>query len=72
MRSTRQPRLRGEQRQAKAEELQAKYYAGSSIRSLADQTGYSYGTVRNLLLLAGTRLRKRGGGLPRPVPELDR
>ncbi|MFI2434735.1 helix-turn-helix domain-containing protein [Streptomyces sp. NPDC018693] len=65
--STRQPRKKGQERTAFAERLRAEYYAGSSIRNLADRTGYSYGTVRNLLLSVGTKLRKRGGGRPRPV-----
>ncbi|MGV9913434.1 helix-turn-helix domain-containing protein [Streptomyces tendae] len=62
MKSTGQPRKRGEQRTAFAERLRTDYYAGSSIRNLADRTGYSYGTVRNLLLSVGTKLRARGGG----------
>ncbi|MEU6595051.1 helix-turn-helix domain-containing protein [Streptomyces sp. NPDC046881] len=69
MKSTRQPRLTGEARQAKALELKGRYYAGSSIRNLADQTGYAYGTVRNLLVLAKAQLRPRGGGRPRPIEE---
>ncbi|MFJ5038013.1 helix-turn-helix domain-containing protein [Streptomyces parvulus] len=71
MKSARHPRLAGDARKAKGLELKARYYAGSSIRGLADETGYAYGTVRNLLLLANTRLRKRGGGLPRRVEEKD-
>lgn len=62
MKSTGQPRKRGEQRRAFAERLRTDYYAGSSIRNLADRTGYSYGTVRNLLLSVDTKLRARGGG----------
>ncbi|MFF5968168.1 helix-turn-helix domain-containing protein [Streptomyces collinus] len=61
MKSTRQPRRRGAERLAFAERLCADYYAGSSIRNLADRTGYAYGTVRNLLLSVGTKLRPRGG-----------
>ncbi|MYR58874.1 hypothetical protein GTY54_22410 [Streptomyces sp. SID625] len=71
MKSTRQPRKRGADRTAFGERLRAEYYAGSSIRNLADRTGYAYGTVRTLLLDVGTVLRKRGGGRPRPVPEQD-
>lgn len=70
--STRQPRKRGGERKAFGERLRAEYYAGSSIRNLADRTGYAYGTVRKLLLDAGTKLRKRGGGRPRPVSGQDR
>lgn len=72
MRSTRRPRKTGAERLAFAEQLKADYYAGSSIRNLADRTGYAYGTVRSLLLLVGTKLRKRGGGCPRPIAEQDR
>ncbi|MGW2951597.1 helix-turn-helix domain-containing protein [Streptomyces eurythermus] len=65
MKSTRKPRKRGADRIAFAERLRAEYYAGASIRNLADRTGYAYGTVRNLLLDVDTKLRKRGGR-PRP------
>ncbi|PWI16058.1 hypothetical protein DI272_19200 [Streptomyces sp. Act143] len=68
---TRQPRKAGPERKAFGERLRADYYAGSSIRNLADRTGYAYGTVRKLLLEAGTKLRKRGGGRVRPVPGED-
>ncbi|MFF0092778.1 helix-turn-helix domain-containing protein [Streptomyces canus] len=67
--STRQPRKRGQERTAFAERLRSDYYAGSSIRNLADRTGYSYGTVRNLLLDVGTVLRKRGGKKRRPASD---
>ncbi|MGY3199810.1 helix-turn-helix domain-containing protein [Streptomyces sp. TE5632] len=64
---TRKPRLTGEKRTAKAMELKGLYYAGSSIRNLVDETGYSYGTVRNLLREAKTKFRRRGGGRPAPT-----
>jgi N6-adenosine-specific RNA methylase IME4 len=41
--------------------LRERYDAGSSIRSLCDDTGYSVQRVRTLLLGAGTVLRPRGG-----------
>ncbi|KQW13585.1 helix-turn-helix domain-containing protein [Streptomyces sp. Root369] len=69
--STRQPRKRGQERLAFAERLRADYYAGSSIRNLADRTGYSYGTVRNYLLAVHTKLRKRGSGRPRPKGDIQ-
>ncbi|MEU1853974.1 helix-turn-helix domain-containing protein [Streptomyces sp. NPDC019990] len=69
MSSTRKPRLTGEARQAKALELKGKYYAGASIRNLVERTGYSYGTVRNLLVLAKTQFRRRGGGRPRAITD---
>ena len=51
-----------------AQEMKTAYYAGASIRALAKEYDCAFGTARNLLLLAGTRLRRRGGGLPRPIP----
>ncbi|MFJ3249161.1 helix-turn-helix domain-containing protein [Streptomyces sp. NPDC086782] len=54
-------RLDGAERRRIALKMQADYYAGSSLRNLVDRTGWSYGTVRNLLLSVGTDLRKRGG-----------
>ncbi|MER6976018.1 helix-turn-helix domain-containing protein [Streptomyces carpinensis] len=50
-----------DQRERIAKDMQGRYYAGSSIRNLRDHSGYSYGTVRNLLLSVGTKLRVRGG-----------
>lgn len=61
----REPRLTGDARTATARQWQADYYAGSSIQNLVDRTGYSYGTVRSLLLLVDTKLRPRGTR-PRP------
>lgn len=52
-----------------ARRMRAKYDAGTSIRGLAREYSCAYGTVRNNLLLAKTTLRKRGGGLRRPVVE---
>lgn len=68
------PRKRktGARRQAFAERLRAEYYAGNSIRSLVRKTGYSYGTVHNLLVQADTKFRPRGGRRARPVPEDQR
>ncbi|MEV5007266.1 helix-turn-helix domain-containing protein [Streptomyces sp. NPDC055692] len=54
-------RLEGDDRTKTALKMQADYYAGSSLRNLVDRTGWSYGTVRNLLLSVDTDLRKRGG-----------
>ncbi len=41
----RAPRLVGEARQAVAEELAGRYHDGASIRSLARESGRSYGLV---------------------------
>ncbi|MGH2866783.1 MAG: helix-turn-helix domain-containing protein [Solirubrobacteraceae bacterium] len=38
----------------------ALYAQGRSIRSIAAETGWCYGTVRRILLLAGVTLRKPG------------
>ncbi|MFJ6561992.1 helix-turn-helix domain-containing protein [Streptomyces sp. NPDC091412] len=54
-------RLEGADRTKTALKMQGRYYAGSSIRNLADSTGWSYGTVRNLLISVDTEFRKRGG-----------
>ncbi|MFM9590783.1 helix-turn-helix domain-containing protein [Streptomyces scabiei] len=48
-----------------AQDMKKKYDAGQSIRSLAAEYECSYGTVRNYLLSMKTKLRKRGGGLPK-------
>lgn len=64
----RPPRLRGDARMKAAVEWRRDYDAGQSIRSIAQEHRYSYATTRTLLLLAGTTLRKRGGGLRRPHP----
>lgn len=42
-------------------ELADLYCAGSTIRSLAGRTGFSYWAVRKLLLEANVQLRDRGG-----------
>lgn len=63
VRRTREARLK------LAQEMKGKYYAGASIRGVAAEYDCAFGTARNLLLLAGTRLRKRGGGIPRPIAE---
>ncbi|MET8609719.1 helix-turn-helix domain-containing protein [Streptomyces misionensis] len=54
-------KIPADQRERIALDMQARYYAGSSIRGLRDHTGYSYGTVHSLLLSVGTTLRGRGG-----------
>ncbi|WP_030672249.1 helix-turn-helix domain-containing protein [Streptomyces sp. NRRL B-1347] len=53
--------LSGDRRREKARDLRVTYEAGASIRSLAARSGLAYGTVRKLLLEAGTTLRGRGG-----------
>ena len=60
----RAPRLVGEARQAVAEELAGRYHDGASIRSLARESGRSYGLVQKLLREAGVEFRRRGGADP--------
>jgi len=55
---TRIPAVR---REATALRMQGRYYAGSSIRNLAEHYRLSFGTVRTLLLEVETELRPRGG-----------
>ena len=54
-------RITGESRDKLRDELKTQYEAGASIRSLAEQTGRSYGFVHNVLVEAGVALRRRGG-----------
>lgn len=43
-----------------ATELRAQYEAGSSVRQLVEETGYTITRVRGLLTRAGTQMRTRG------------
>lgn len=52
-------RLTGAQRAEHATALRKAYEAGASIRTLAQRDGRGYGTVRQMLLDAGTVLRSR-------------
>lgn len=54
-------RIAGAQRTRLAAELRQRYEAGASIRSIADETGRSYGFVQGLLKETGAPLRGRGG-----------
>ncbi|WP_137724561.1 helix-turn-helix domain-containing protein [Prescottella subtropica] len=54
-------RVTGESRDRLRDELKSEYEAGKSIRSLAEQTGRSYGFVHNVLVEADVTLRRRGG-----------
>jgi hypothetical protein len=46
--------------EAMATEVSRRYAAGSSVRELADETGYSIQRIRSLLGLADTQMRPRG------------
>jgi hypothetical protein len=54
-------RVTGSERNSLAADLRHKYDAGSSIRSLAESTGRSYGFVHRILTESGAALRGRGG-----------
>jgi Helix-turn-helix domain len=54
-------RVTGTERNSLATDLRHKYDDGSSIRSLAESTGRSYGFVHRILTESGAALRGRGG-----------
>lgn len=54
-------RVTGESRNRLQEELKRRYEAGASIRTLAQETGRSYGFVHNVLVESKVQLRGRGG-----------
>lgn len=54
-------RVTGESRDRLQEELKRRYEEGASIRTLAQETGRSYGFVHNVLVESKVRLRGRGG-----------
>jgi predicted transcriptional regulator len=62
---TKGARVTGEERDRVAADLAKKYERGASIRSLAEQTGRSYGFVHRILTEAGVSLRGRGGATRR-------
>ncbi len=58
-------RLTGSERDKMAAELSEKYQSGVSIRSLAEETGRSYGFVHRILTENKVTLRGRGGATNR-------
>lgn len=54
-------RVTGTERDKLAVELKKKYESGTSIRTLAESTGRSYGFIHRVLSESGTTLRGRGG-----------
>ncbi|MDI9627252.1 MAG: helix-turn-helix domain-containing protein [Acidobacteriota bacterium] len=54
-------RIVGAERAAVSESFVARYAAGESIRSLAAESGRSYGFVQGILKDAGVTFRSRGG-----------
>ncbi|MGD9621324.1 MAG: helix-turn-helix domain-containing protein [Mycolicibacterium sp.] len=51
----------GRPRSEVAGELRKQYERGASIRTIAESTGYSYGSVHSMLREAGAAMRSRGG-----------
>lgn len=58
---TKGARIGGAERDRLTSTLRTKYEKGASIRSLAEQTGRSYGFVHQILTDAGVTLRGHGG-----------
>ena len=58
---TKGTRVTGESRDRLQAELKRRYEAGASIRTLAQETGRSYGFVHNVLVESHVALRGRGG-----------
>lgn len=54
-------RVAGPQRVRLATEFRQRYEGGASIRSIAGESGRSYGFVQGLLKETGVSLRSRGG-----------
>lgn len=61
MRLNKGKRISGELREEVSASFAERYQAGESIRSLAAESGRSYGFVQGLLKEAGVDLRSRGG-----------
>ena len=53
-------RVTGAARASLGAQLRERYEAGASIRAICEETGYSIGRVRGLLLGAGAEFRRRG------------
>lgn len=60
-RSAKGTRIVGESRAQMRSVLMSMYESGASIRSLARETGRSYGFIRNVLTESDVALRGRGG-----------
>ncbi|MCU1646660.1 MAG: hypothetical protein JWN03_6935 [Nocardia sp.] len=54
-------RVTGKSRDRLQSQLKKQYESGSSIRSLARETGRSYGFIHNVLVESHVQLRSRGG-----------
>jgi len=62
-------RIVGEARVQLAIDLRARYEQGAGIRALAEDTGLSYGFVRETLKAARATLRPRGRPWPSPAEQ---
>jgi hypothetical protein len=51
-------------RPEETEQIAMRYQAGETIQELATSTGYPYSRVRNALLAAGVRMRRKGERIP--------
>ena len=58
-------RITGAERGTLSDQLRKEYEAGRSIRSIAKETGRSYGFVHRVLQESGATLRGRGGATRR-------
>lgn len=66
-------KITGSSRERLAGQLATKYADGASIRSLAAQTGRSYGFVHRVLVESGVVLRRRGrNNRPRKLSAVNR
>lgn len=67
---TKGARITGDQRSSLARAFGERYAGGESIRSIAEDTGRSYGFVHGVLKESGASLRGRGGATrgPRRTP----
>ena len=63
---TKGARITGDQRSSLAASFGERYAGGESIRSIAIDTGRSYGFVHGVLKESGTSLRGRGGATRGP------
>lgn len=54
-------RITGATREKLAVDLRKKYDSGKSIRTLAEESGRSYGFIHRILSESGVTLRGRGG-----------
>jgi len=64
---TKGSRITGDQRGTLATAFAERYAGGESIRSIAEDTGRSYGFVHGILKEAGATLRGRGGATRGPA-----